>query len=204
MTSSAFTMAETRPTIRPSSQLARGARKPAMNTPPMAGGRTKYSYMRLVIERGSLATATRSPPTTVMATGTHRAYVWVTSHGRDARSARRSTGWNAWRKAVPIEMRPAGLDIAGFERRAALRRGGRCRGGSRGASAPAVPSASAVAARWRRRASARSVLLARANGLSCPGLGRTPDSAVIGGSGVADIVADGLRMSGRQPPISGR
>ena len=39
---SAFTSADTSPTIRPSSQLARGARKPAMNTPPMAGGRTKY------------------------------------------------------------------------------------------------------------------------------------------------------------------
>ena len=44
-----------------------------MNTPPMAGGRTKYSYMRLVIERGSLARATAMPPATVMRIGTQSA-----------------------------------------------------------------------------------------------------------------------------------
>ena len=150
-----------------------------MKTPPMAGGWTKYWKTRLVIAVVIVLCALIADPTMiaivptiVMRTGTQRAFVWVASHGRAARSARMSTEWNDWRKAEPMDRRPPGVDIAAVEAPDAVLPAVAPDGRSWTAAASTSPSTPAVAARWRRRASARSVLLARANGVSCPGLGR--------------------------------
>src|SRR6476660_5540064 len=104
--------------MTPSSQLARGARKPAMNTPPMAGVRMKYWYMNaLSTPRRSLPplTATRTVLASVMATGTQRALVWTAIHGNDSQSWSTCTGLNAARNAAPMLMRsvvPVALAVA--------------------------------------------------------------------------------------------
>ena len=99
-------MAEKRPTIAPRSQLARGARKPAMNTPPIAGVWMKYANMNSEMSPplvAMIATVLAS----VIARGTHSAWVWVAIQGSAARSARTLSGRMAARNAAD-EAHPLG------------------------------------------------------------------------------------------------
>jgi hypothetical protein len=139
-----------------------------MNTPPMAGVWMKYANMN----------SDRSPPFVAMiaavlriviSTGTQSALEWTAIHGNAARSSRTWIGRMAARNASmkPIRVGWLGalsVGVVGWRRAV-------------GSAVASVRSAAWAdwAARERRRASARSVLLARAT--------VSPGGGVLGGTG---------------------
>src|SRR5436190_15749036 len=146
--------------MTPSSQLARGARNPAMKTPPMAGVWMKYANMNCEMLPPCVA-MTAIVLATVISRGTHSAFVWTAIQGMEARSGPTWMGRIDARKASPKPIRPAGTALSPLDALPEL---------DPPTPVPAdvvAPGATSVAgtvmaARWRRRASARSVLLARA------------------------------------------
>src|SRR5712675_573565 len=134
-----------------------------MNTPPMAGVWMKYANMNCEIDPPCVP-MTAAVLAIVISNGTHNALVWMAIQGSAARSGRTWIGRIDARNASVKPIRPPGTDVL-----------------SPGAALPAVElvdrplvvgdvassivsaaGSMAVAARLRRRASARSVLLARA------------------------------------------
>src|SRR3954466_1567664 len=107
-------MADTNPTITPRSQDARGARKPAMNTLPIAGVWMKYANMNWLIVPVPPDATMNTVLASVMASGIHSACVWVAIQGTAATSWRTLIGRKDNLNASPNPMRPVGAVAGDF------------------------------------------------------------------------------------------